>query len=159
MNFTARPCGAGQGEWNMSMLLKRLAAPLLMLAWAVYYFLQVSRQNPQSQYLIRPVFYVICVIFAVIAAGEISRLRKEQKSAGGVGAPAIPISDQVRALLKNKVALFMLTTLIYLLVMQLLGFILSTAFYLFFRFPRSQGEAGYLGYSVRWPFAGRLLRL
>lgn len=66
----------------MSNLIQRLVAPVLMFGWSLYYFMQVSHQKPQSQYLIRPVFYVVTLLFAVIVYREVRAWHAEHTTDG-----------------------------------------------------------------------------
>ena len=67
----------------MFSLFQRMVAPLLMFGWSVYYFLQFSKQKVDSQYLIRPVFYIVAILFLVISFREFRAWQKEHKSEDG----------------------------------------------------------------------------
>lgn len=112
----------------MKSLIAKLMTPILMIAWATYYFAQVSQQNPQSQLLIKPVFYMVCVLFVVITIKEVMVYRNEK--AEGTE------NEHMKKITKGLKEMLILAagTAMYFSLLKLVGFVILTPLFLFAAF-------------------------
>lgn len=110
------------GRKNMMGLFRKLVAPFIMIAWATYYFIEVSNQAEQSQYLIRPVYWLSVILCLIIAAKEVVRYRKQEDGESTK-------QDDVKPMLISISAI-----VAYLILMRVVGFLMSSLVFLFVAF-------------------------
>lgn len=67
----------------MGSLIKRLAIPAIVLLWSATYFLEVAEYSKKNQYLIKPVFIVMVILFAVNTFTDIREWKMERKKIKG----------------------------------------------------------------------------
>lgn len=107
----------------MKRLVQQLAPAILMMTWCTYYFVQVSQQKPESQLMIRPVYFVLCVLFALIVLNEIRKARAE-----GTAEKKKTAKDF------KGMLIFVSGTAVYLFLMPIVGFVITTPIFLLMAF-------------------------
>lgn len=112
----------------MLKAIQKMVTPLMMMGWSLYYFLEVSKQNPQSQYLIRPVFYAVVLLFFLIMGGEFRRLKAERQTQGEGGA-GVKLDEKTKKELE-VLGVFVGGAALYLLLLPYVGFIIATPVFL-----------------------------
>ena len=106
----------------MGSLIKKLALPAIVLLWSAAYFIEVAGYSKKNQYLIKPVFIVMVILFVVNTFTDIREWRREQES--GKGASQIS-QEEKQVLLKS---LFVVVSMaVYVILMPHIGFIITTA--------------------------------
>ena len=73
----------GKGGLRMGSLIKKLALPAIVLLWSAAYFIEVAGYSKKNQYLIKPVFIVMVILFVVNTFTDIREWRREQESGKG----------------------------------------------------------------------------
>lgn len=124
----------------MSSLVKRLALPAIVLIWSASYFVEVLGYSKKNQYLIKPVFIAMAILFAVNAITDVMEWKKEQRDAGKreireketgereTGAEAAarsPVPAEERQTLLRSLFV-VLSMAAYILILPHLGFVIST---------------------------------
>jgi len=95
--------------------------PLGILVWACTYFNEIRSQSLQDQMFIRPVFYLLAVLFIVNGVNDFRSFSKSSQVA------AKPKDDEDT----KKVIGFILLVLVYLLLVTYVGFIITSVVFLF----------------------------
>lgn len=106
----------------MGSLIKRLAIPAIVLLWSATYFIEVAGYSKKNQYLIKPVFIVMVVLFVVNTFTDIREWKREREENKG----ALQISQEEKQVL-FKSFLVVVSMAVYVIVMPHLGFIITTA--------------------------------
>lgn len=106
----------------MGSLIKRLAIPAIVLLWSATYFIEVAGYSKKNQYLIKPVFIVMVILFAVNTFTDIREWKREREENKG----ALQISQEEKQVL-FKSFLVVVSMAVYVIVMPHLGFIITTA--------------------------------
>ena len=106
----------------MGSLIKKLALPAIVLLWSAAYFIEVAGYSKKNQYLIKPVFIVMVILFVVNTFIDIREWRREQES--GKGASQIS-QEEKQVLLKSL--LVVVSMAVYVILMPHIGFIITTA--------------------------------
>ena len=65
----------------MKKFLTKMIIPTVILAWAIAYYVEVSKYKPINSVLIRPVFYVMAFLYVVKAVTDFTACRKEAAAA------------------------------------------------------------------------------
>ena len=60
-------------------LIRKLVTPTLMFAWALYYFIEISGKKASAGLFVKPVFWVMLVLYAVIVFMDVRDWRDEGK--------------------------------------------------------------------------------
>lgn len=115
-------------------VITSLAPALLMMAWCTYYFAQVSQQSADSQRLIRPIYYVLCVLFVVMLINAIRQARAEASAKSEAQSEKKAVKDAKYYKELKIMVIFVVGTGLYLLALPRLGFIISTPIFLFAAF-------------------------
>lgn len=105
----------------MGSLIKRLAIPAIVLLWSATYFLEVAEYSKKNQYLIKPVFIVMVILFAVNTFTDIREWKMERKKNKG----ALQISQEEKQVL-FKSLLVVVSMTVYVIVVPYFGFIITT---------------------------------
>lgn len=116
----------------MSALIKRLALPAMVLIWSASYFIEVSGYSKKNQYLIKPVFIVMVLLFIVNTITDVREWKKEQRekkelyqeTAGRSPDMTGPTAEEKQTLLRSFFVV--LSMAVYIVVMPYLGFVIST---------------------------------
>jgi hypothetical protein len=95
--------------------------PLGILVWACTYFNEIRSQSLQDQMFIRPVFYLLAVLFIVNGVNDFRSFSKGSQ----VAAKSKDDGDT------KKVIGFILLVLVYLLLVTYVGFIITSVVFLF----------------------------
>lgn len=104
-----------------------------ILLFTIFYFMETnSLQNPQDKLLINPVILIMVLLYPIIIWQEWREHKKEQKEVKDESelSEEGESDDESSAKLTRKVFLFMLLTLLYLLVIEYVGFIITTVIYM-----------------------------
>jgi hypothetical protein len=112
----------------MLPLIQKIMVPSLVMIWASFYFFEVIKLSERNQYLIRPVFYIMLVLFIINTFTDYFDWKnaKMTQKEGKVEASGIfKDLDYLKTL-----ALVVLLSAGYIATMRTLGFVLSTAIYL-----------------------------
>lgn len=113
----------------MSSLFKRLALPVIVLLWSASYFIEVLGYSKKNQYLIKPVFIAMVILFLINTVTDVLEWKKEQRQIqgaekGDVRRPSVMEAEEKRTLLRSL--LVVLSMAAYIIVMPYLGFVIST---------------------------------
>lgn len=116
----------------MSALIKRLALPAMVLIWSASYFIEVSGYSKKNQYLIKPVFIAMVLLFIVNTITDVREWKKEQRekmelyqeAAGRSPDMTGPTAEEKQTLLRSFFVV--LSMAVYIVVMPYLGFVIST---------------------------------
>lgn len=108
----------------MKVFLKRIFVPTLLLAWTIYYFVEVLGKDAKTGVLIKPISIIVFVLYVIIMIGEVKRYIKLKKESGE---PVFSEEDK-----KSLINLFVCLgiTGAYVLVMPFIGFVIATSAYL-----------------------------
>jgi hypothetical protein len=101
-------------------LVQKLIIPLCILIWACTYFNEIRTQSVQDQMFIRPVFYLLVVLFVVNGINDFRRSAGSPESKNAKG-------DDKEA---KKVIGFILLVIAYLLLVSYTGFIITSIIFL-----------------------------
>jgi cell division protein FtsW (lipid II flippase) len=112
----------GKGGLRMGSLIKKLALPAIVLLWSAAYFIEVAGYSKKNQYLIKPAFIVMVILFVVNTFIDIREWRREQESGKG----ASQISQEEKQLLLKSL-LVVVSMAVYVILMPHIGFIITTA--------------------------------
>jgi len=107
----------------MSKLIKRIALSVVTMAWAIWYLVDTASRAPKAVLLIRPVVYIMGVLFLINLIRDIRKWKLETK--GNNEGFEYATSREI------KIALVSFAVVaVYVLSMNFLGFIISTAIFL-----------------------------
>ena len=65
----------------VTKLIRKLITPTLMFAWALYYFIEVSGKKASAGLFVKPVFWVMLLLYVVIVFMDVRDWRDEEKEA------------------------------------------------------------------------------
>ncbi|MFZ7101101.1 MAG: tripartite tricarboxylate transporter TctB family protein [Peptococcaceae bacterium] len=102
---------------------QKIIVPTIMLLWAIIYFVGIAKNPAKDQMLIKPVFLILVLLY-------IFNTYKELKKTGSHGYAAAK-NEEIKYV---KTFLLMLLGFIFLLIVELLGFILTTIIFVFLTF-------------------------
>lgn len=105
----------------MLNLFQRLITPLLMMGWSITYYMQFSKQKAESQLLIRPVFWIVAVLFAIVCCREIAEWKSKRTKVS---------SDKSGYEEVKIVATLIGGPAVYLLLLPYIGFVILTPVFL-----------------------------
>ena len=107
----------------MSKLIKRIALSVVTMAWAIWYLADTASRAPKAVLLIRPVVYIMGVLFLINLIRDYRKWKLERD--GGEDGSEYASSREI------KIALIAFAAVaVYILSMNLLGFIISTVIFL-----------------------------
>jgi hypothetical protein len=72
----------------MMQIAQRIGIPFVLLVVAAFYFLEVSRGRAQDMLLIKPVFYLMVLLFCINAATDLRDILKQKEKTGEQGGDA-----------------------------------------------------------------------
>ncbi|WP_434310449.1 tripartite tricarboxylate transporter TctB family protein [Hominifimenecus sp. rT4P-3] len=110
----------------MIPLMQRLAMPVIVMAWATYYFIEISGKPASAQHLIRPVYLVMLLLFVINTIRDVKRWKREREKTRETDGEAARSMRNVLVCLAGAAS--------YLLLMKLVGFLISSAVFLFVSF-------------------------
>ncbi|WP_339182039.1 tripartite tricarboxylate transporter TctB family protein [Oceanobacillus sp. FSL W7-1293] len=100
-----------------------------ILIFSVVYLVDISSLNSaQDKLMVNPIIWIIILLYPLIIWKEWKEW-KEVKQSADTGEKESDEVDESSAKLSKKVFLFMLSTLIYLVLMNYLGFLIMTIIY------------------------------
>ena len=99
-------------------LIQRLGPPFLILLWSLSYFFEIHDQGTQDQMLIRPVFYIMVILFIVNAITDFIELKKNNTD-------SFSISDGTQ-----KILCYVVAVACYILILPYMGFIVASIIFL-----------------------------
>lgn len=126
-----------KGEMYMVRLIKKLFIPTVILIWAVFYYIEILGKKASAGYFIKPVFWIMALLYAVIAAKEYKVWSDESKAIKDDGSKADDnTADDKAATAKMDPELMRMMVCVgsaaaYLITMPFLGFIIATVLLLF----------------------------
>lgn len=106
----------------MLQIAQRIGIPLVLLLLGCAYFTEVRSGNPQDLTLIRPVFYLMIVLFLINAATDLRSIMAKSQA----GADQEKDTSSVR-----KTLAFCAAATAFVVVLPYLGFVLSAMAFLF----------------------------
>ena len=120
-------------------LIKKLMTPTLMLGWALYYFVEIQGKPASAGLFIRPVFWVMLLLYIVIIWMDIRDWREQKRlqASESVSEEERQASDAKEAAEKTDLRHTLICiagALIYVILLPYLGFLISTALFLFVMF-------------------------
>lgn len=108
-----------------------IVATLILLFIIVYYFDISSLKNSQDKLLVNPIIWIVILLYPIIIWQEWREKKKnEAVQQEDVTEKEIDEDDETSARLSKKVLLFMIFTLAYLILLNYVGFIVSTIIYM-----------------------------
>ena len=107
----------------MSKLIKRIALSVVTMAWAIWYLVDTASRAPKAVLLIRPVVYIMGVLFLINLVRDIRKWRLETK--GDNEGFEYASSREIKIALISVAAVA-----VYVLSINFLGFIISTVIFL-----------------------------
>ncbi len=115
----------------MFALLKKIYVPTAVLAWAIYYMIDVADAGAKAIALIKPVFIFLVVLYLAIVIREYRALKAALPAEDSP--PPAATAEQKKLGRENwlRVGVCFLATVVYLAVINHIGFIVSTVIYLF----------------------------
>lgn len=105
----------------MLQIAQRIGIPLALLLLGGVYFMEVRSGNAQDLMLIRPVFYLMVVLFLINAATDLRSIMREQSAEE---------SEKEKGSLK-KILAFCAASVGMVVLLPYLGFVLSAMAFLF----------------------------
>jgi putative tricarboxylic transport membrane protein len=122
----------------MLQLIKKFFVPTAILGWATYYYIEILGKKASAGYFIKPVFWILAVLYVVIIIMDVRELRASQKREQ---IEAQTDTEEVRA---EKVAkrsednqdtirtiICLGSSVVYIFLLPYLGFIIATTLFLF----------------------------
>lgn len=108
----------------MKEFLKRIFAPTILVAWTVYYYLDVLDKDAKTGALIKPLSVVIFFLYVIIMIGEVRRYLKTKKNTED--------KDKAKQDKKRFINLLICIgiTAAYILLMPYLGFVIATSVFM-----------------------------
>lgn len=111
----------------LSKFAHRIYAVTAIFIFALVYLYQMtSLKNPQDKILVNPVIWLMIIMFPIILWIEWRQFREDfnHQEEGET------LESETNATLTLRVVLFIIITFLYLIVMEKLGFVLSTLVYI-----------------------------
>jgi cell division protein FtsW (lipid II flippase) len=123
----------------MLQIAQRIGVPFVLLLLALAYFLEVRGQREQDLMLIKPVFYMLAVLFLINAATDLwDILRKKNSEAGRVG--------EKESL--KKILSFAALSVALVAALPYAGFLVSATLFIFFALLLSKVENKLILYAM-----------
>lgn len=113
----------------MLTLIQKIMVPTVVMIWASLYFFEVIKLSERNQYLIRPVFYIMLMLFVINTFTDYFDWKNAKMTEKEGEVKTFGIFKDLDYL--KTLALVVLLSAGYIAVMTTLGFVLSTAIYLF----------------------------
>lgn len=120
-------------------LIKKLITPTLIMIWALYYFVEIQGKQASAGLFIRPVFWVMLALYILILWMDIRDWREQRRTR-----EETEVSEEERQAAETKAAaeradlrrtvVCVAGAVAYVVLMPFLGFLISTAAFLFVMF-------------------------
>ena len=117
----------GRENIMKDFLLKRIALPTLVLAWAVSYYFEVMGYSAKNHYLIQPIFWIMFILYIINTIGDYREWKNSQKNENETSI-SIKDVDKKKAF---KLVSVLAVMFLYAFVMSILGFLISTFIFTF----------------------------
>lgn len=119
-------------------ILKKLTTPTLIMAWSLYYFIEVSGKPHLAGVFIKPVFWIMVALYVLIVLMDIRDCKDEEKAEAESFASTSE-EEKAEILAKEEAAkkdvqrtlVCVGSAVAYILIQPYLGFVLSTTLMLF----------------------------
>lgn len=119
-------------------LIKKLVTPTIMMGWALYYFIEIQGKNASAGLFIRPVFWIMLVLYLMILWMDTRDWRGEKRTQASAAQQATAEEKQAaqaktaaeKADLRRTV-ICVGSAVAYVFLLPYLGFIISTVLFLF----------------------------
>lgn len=118
----------------MKKYLTKMIIPTVILAWAIAYFIEVSKYKPLNAVLIRPVFLVMAVLYVINAVTDFIACRREAAAEGVPAREEKSLLQAVKGFLTSpgsKIVYLFVLIMLYALLLKSVGFIIVNALFLF----------------------------
>lgn len=122
----------------MLQIMKKFFVPTAILGWATYYYIEILGKKASAGYFIKPVFWVLAVLYVAIIFMDVRELRANQKREE---TEAQTDTEEVRAekaakKLEDKqdtirTLVCLGSSVVYIFLLPYLGFITATTLFLF----------------------------
>ncbi|MBR6114233.1 MAG: tripartite tricarboxylate transporter TctB family protein [Oscillospiraceae bacterium] len=116
-------------------LLKRLVTPTLMMGWAIYYFIEICGKKASAGYFIKPIFWVMALLYCLIVFMDARDCRDEAEAEKTADSPEQRQAGEEKAAAQRadlkRTAICIGSAFAYIFILPYLGFILSTTLVLF----------------------------
>jgi len=113
----------------LTPFVHRIIAATLMLVFALIYLIDISAlENEQDTLMVNPVIWIMIVLYPIIIWQEWRAEKKKRAEKEDLAEDGEEPESSVG--LSRKVFLFMVLTFIYLILMNYIGFVISTILYM-----------------------------
>lgn len=122
----------------MLQIVKKFFVPTAILGWATYYYIEILGKKASAGYFIKPVFWILAVLYVAIIFMDVRELRASQKREQ---IEAQTDTEEVRAEKAAKESednqdtirtiICLGSSVVYIFLLPYLGFIIATTLFLF----------------------------
>lgn len=115
----------------LTPFVHRIIVATAILAFALFYLFDISDlKNPQDKLLVNPVIWIIVILYPIIIWQEWRTFKEEQPKEEKTDSQNDENSSETTTRMTKRIFLFMLTTFVYLLLIDFVGFIITTVLYI-----------------------------
>lgn len=107
----------------MSQIVQRIGIPFVLLFMATLYFFEVRGGKPQDLMLIKPVYYLMVVLFCINAVTDMRAILRER---GKEAAKAAREADSLK-----KILLFAALSILLVAALPFAGFLVAATLFIF----------------------------
>jgi hypothetical protein len=115
----------------MLQIAQRIGIPFVLLVTALAYFLEVRGQREQDLLLIKPVFYLLVVLFFINAATDLRDILRERNK------EAVQVKEKESL---KKILSFTALSVLLVAALPYAGFLISATLFVFFSLLMSKVE-------------------
>jgi cell division protein FtsW (lipid II flippase) len=115
----------------MLQIAQRIGIPFVLLVMALAYFLEVRGQREQDLLLIKPVFYLLVVLFFINAATDLRDILRERNK------EAVQVKEKESL---KKILSFTALSVLLVAALPYVGFLISATLFVFFSLLMSKVE-------------------
>jgi len=115
----------------LTPFVHRIIAATLILLFTIIYIIDASAlENSQDTLMVIPVLWIMVLLYPIIIWQEWRAAKKQEAEKQEVAEEEEDADNETTLKLSKKVLLFMILTFIYLILMNYIGFIISTILYM-----------------------------
>lgn len=124
----------------MKKFISKMIIPTIILGWATYYIIEVSKFKPLNLVLIRPVYFIMLGLFIINSVIDFLACRKEEKAKETSGEATEQQKEKrsfwtvvkdLAAAKQSKIVYIFVAIMLYALLIKPLGFIIVNLLFLF----------------------------
>jgi len=117
---------------KITPFIHRVLVATLILFFVIIYYLDISSlKDSQDKLLVNPVIWLVIILYPIIIWQEWKEKRKrDMKHEETLETHEVDEDDETSVTLSKKVFLFMISTLLYLILINYVGFIISTILFM-----------------------------